>query len=84
MGTIVLFGLVLFTLMHSVNGVISEHKRVHTHDGIVRGQLKQTLFRNVSYYEFLGIPYAQKPVGDLRFKVCTSFNFRRATFLNDK
>lgn len=45
------------------------YKTVETHDGAVRGMRKYTLFHNVSYYAFMGIPYAQPPIHDLRFKV---------------
>lgn len=69
MGMIVLFYFVVFTFMHCECGISNEYKSVETYDGIVRGQLKQTLIRNVSYYAFLGIPYAEKPINELRFKV---------------
>ena len=42
---------------HSIN--------VSTTSGVVRGQAINVL--NTSIYEFLGIPYAEPPVGDLRF-----------------
>ncbi|CAG2162484.1 unnamed protein product, partial [Oppiella nova] len=38
---------------------------VSTTSGVVRGQAINVL--NTSIYEFLGIPYAEPPVGDLRF-----------------
>ncbi|XP_031622635.1 venom carboxylesterase-6-like isoform X2 [Contarinia nasturtii] len=60
-------------LLVSLNYVCSEnnglYKTVKTHDGNVRGVQKFTLFRNVSYYAFMGIPYAEKPINHLRFKV---------------
>lgn len=43
---------------------------VRTHTGLVKGVKKITLLDNVKYLAFLGIPYAQPPVGKLRFKVC--------------
>lgn len=48
---------------------IHAYKTIETHDGIVRGHLNRTIFRNISYYSFLGIPYAEKPINGLRFKV---------------
>lgn len=45
------------------------YKTVKTHDGNIRGVQNYTLFRNVSYYKFLGIPYAEPPINQLRFKV---------------
>lgn len=60
---------VLNAFVNCVNGEISEYKTVTTLNGDVRGHLKQTLFQNVSYYAFLGIPYAEKPIDNLRFQV---------------
>lgn len=63
-----LLSLLLFAFVHCVWSE-SGRKIVETRDGGVRGKLKYTLYRNVSYYSFLGIPYAEKPIDDLRFKV---------------
>lgn len=38
-------------------------------NGQVRGQLNATVDANTPYYAFRGIPYAQPPIGDLRFRV---------------
>lgn len=67
---IVSLGLALCALLNGVQSESAPYKTVQTHDGAVRGELKYTLFKNVSYYSFLGIPYAEKPTGSLRFKVC--------------
>ncbi len=45
---------------------------VETNSGPVRGKLFETLFDRRPYYAFKGIPYAEPPVGKLRFKVCDS------------
>lgn len=42
---------------------------VHTDSGPVRGKLDETILQKTNYYSFKGIPYAEVPVGDLRFKV---------------
>ena len=39
---------------------------IRTNYGAVSGSLKYVLGRNV--YQFLGIPYAKPPIGDLRFQ----------------
>lgn len=57
-----------------VGGKMHAYKTIETHVGSVRGRLNYTLFRNNSYYSFLGIPYAEKPINDLRFKVRCPYN----------
>lgn len=42
---------------------------VETNSGPIRGKLFKTLFDQQPYYAFKGIPYAESPVNDLRFKV---------------
>ncbi|CAK9797870.1 Venom carboxylesterase-6 [Anthophora quadrimaculata] len=41
---------------------------VQTQDGAVQGAYNYTLWDNVKFSEFKGIPYAQAPVGPLRFR----------------
>ncbi|XP_066246390.1 juvenile hormone esterase-like [Euwallacea similis] len=36
-------------------------------DGQLRGTTSKTINSNVTYYSYRGIPYAKKPIGDLRF-----------------
>lgn len=47
----------------------NETKIIYTDCGLVKGRLEYTLWGNQSYYAFRGIPYAEPPLGDLRFKV---------------
>lgn len=42
---------------------------VDIESGRVRGKRSLTLFHEKPYYSFRGIPYAQPPIKDLRFKV---------------
>lgn len=56
-------------LMKTSETNCEQYKTVDTHDGSVRGLLKTTAWKNVSYYSYKGIPYAEKPIGPLRFKV---------------
>lgn len=46
-----------------------EQVTVKTKSGIVKG-FKIASHYNYRYFNFLGIPYAKPPIGDLRFKVC--------------
>lgn len=41
---------------------------VKTVDGLLRGKIAQSV-RGGSYFSFQGVPYAQPPVGPLRFQV---------------
>lgn len=51
------------------NGVCDDFKIVQTSDGAVRGVRNTTSWQKVDYYSFKGIPYAEPPTGELRFKV---------------
>lgn len=42
---------------------------INTNSGRLRGKLNRTLFEDVPYYSFRGIPFAKPPIGHLRFKV---------------
>lgn len=62
--------IVLFATLNDVCGnETGSYKTIQTHSGAIRGVKQYTLFRNVSYYSFRGVPYAEKPIGNLRFKV---------------
>lgn len=43
------------------------HRLVRTTTGPIRGERLYTLFEMHAYYSFKGIPYAQPPIGELRF-----------------
>lgn len=67
---VVIVYLVVFAFANcSCDGKLGAYNTVETHDGSVRGRLSYTLFHNISYHSYLGIPYAEKPINDLRFKV---------------
>lgn len=66
---VLVFVVASLALVYFTNGELNEHRIVETLNGCVRGHLKHTLYKNVSYYAFLGIPYAEKPIGNLRFQV---------------
>lgn len=42
---------------------------VKTKSGLVKGYRISSSF-NYRYFNFIGIPYAKPPIGELRFKVC--------------
>lgn len=46
-----------------------EEVTVRTKSGLVKG-FKIASHYNYRYFNFIGIPYAKPPIGDLRFKVC--------------
>lgn len=53
------------------NGVHGEADviEVDIESGRIRGKRSLTLLNEKPYYSFRGIPYAQSPIKDLRFKV---------------
>lgn len=48
-----------------------KYRVVETKSGQVRGIRETSFLKNVDFYSFRGIPYAEAPVGELRFKVST-------------
>lgn len=64
---LVVQSLMVFTI--SATEIERKFHTVQTQSGIVRGESKQTLFLEKSYFAFKGIPYATPPVNELRFKV---------------
>lgn len=44
-------------------------KEIDIDSGRIRGKRSLTLFNEKPYYSFRGIPFAQPPIKDLRFKV---------------
>ena len=61
----VVINLIVFNLVFVVTNCIETNVDVKTTSGVVRGQTIQVL--NTTINEFLGIPYAEPPVGKLRF-----------------
>ena len=48
---------------------MAETKIVQTKNGKVQGKKLVTILEQNEYYAFKGIPFAQPPIGNLRFKV---------------
>lgn len=61
--------LLIYVLICKINGLFDEYRVVKTNSGHVQGVRKYTLLKNMEYYSFKGIPYAEPPIGSLRFKV---------------
>ena len=59
--------------------------QVEVSEGWLEGEKLKVVTDDVYYYSFKGIPYAEPPVGKLRFKVCTKFllhNYLLNDFVN--
>ena len=54
----------------------SEEIIVEISDGFLRGKKCISVRNNFPYFSFQGIPYAQPPVGNLRFKVSKIYYFK--------
>ncbi|XP_057654109.1 venom carboxylesterase-6-like isoform X1 [Diorhabda carinulata] len=52
----------------SVLQTTKNFEKLKIRDGLIRGTVEQTIGNGTKYYRFLGIPYAEPPVGDLRFE----------------
>lgn len=64
---------------------------IETKSGRVQGVSQRTYKSGIKYTSYIGIPYAQPPVGDRRFKVISlpftsvkSFSFASHDFLHHK
>lgn len=58
----------------------SEMVTVNTKSGPVKGFKIASAF-DYHYINFIGIPYAKPPIGELRFKVCSFNNMHQHTIL---
>ncbi|KDR24380.1 Esterase FE4 [Zootermopsis nevadensis] len=62
-GFIVVFKLYIFGSVASEFDPI-----VHIHEGFIRGTTLSSIRSNLTFFAFMGIPYARPPIGELRFK----------------
>lgn len=67
--TIFYFAVLYITTLEINQIICDEYKVVETSNGAVRGVKNKIWWKNVDYYSFKGIPYAEPPIGKLRFKV---------------
>lgn len=66
---------VCFTLFLVISAEAgNSYRTVETKNGLIRGIQLRTSFEKLDYYAFKGIPYAEKPINELRFKV-NQFSF---------
>lgn len=66
---IVIIAMVLVVKIDATIDETSEFKIVNTENGRVRGYTSKTLLKQKEIVSFTGIPFAQPPVGLLRFEV---------------
>lgn len=66
--------LFLWHLFAIANG---EFFKVNTFSGPIEGVLEKTFVNQVPYLSYKGIPYAEPPTGELRFKVIKVENFKK-------
>ncbi|KAJ0174244.1 hypothetical protein K1T71_010390 [Dendrolimus kikuchii] len=60
---------IYFIALFSVNNIFCDEKvEVKLNQGILLGRVEQTLFLKNNYYAFKSFPYAEPPVGELRFQ----------------
>lgn len=59
--------LTLFVVINAEDANL--YRTVETKNGLIRGIKLKTLLKSREYFAFKGIPYAEKPIGELRFKV---------------
>lgn len=65
---ILLIGILFSVNYYNFDGTV--YKTIETKNGAVRGILNKTIFNDRPFFSYRGIPYAQPPTGELRFKVC--------------
>lgn len=56
-------------IVYSVSVFCAEKPVVDTSHGKISGKYLTTLYENIEYAAFMGIPYALPPIKDLRFLV---------------
>lgn len=64
---ILISNIIFIIILNAIGGVLSNE--VKTRSGDVRGIEIKSILEGEKYYSFLGIPYAEPPVGSLRFMV---------------
>ncbi|XP_052746638.1 esterase E4-like [Bicyclus anynana] len=57
-----------FVILYFLLNNIKAHVKVRVEQGVLLGNKEATVFNRKSYYSFYGVPYAQAPIGKLRFK----------------
>lgn len=60
---------IVWSILPQTESSVSEFITIATKDGSVRGRTLTTLFDDKEYIAYKGIPYAEVPIRNLRFKV---------------
>ena len=70
LGVLALITLVVVVTLVTSKSIIIDSPRVNIPgQGAVLGSVAETLWTKQTFYSFRGIPYAESPSGELRFKV---------------
>lgn len=74
---------ILFVVILSCSGVqsVMDYVDVEVEQGVLRGAVEFT-DNNTMFYRFSGVPYAEPPIGSLRFKVSLFTIFKLNKIMN--
>lgn len=67
MPSCIIFSLIALSASKTLRNEV--YCKVDTNNGWIRGLQNHTLFENQAYFSFRGIPFAEPPIKNLRFKV---------------
>lgn len=68
--------LTLFLCVFAIKQCVSEETiEVGLKQGVVIGKVEKTILKKQDFYTFKGIPFAETPVGELRFQVSKGTGF---------
>ena len=69
-----LTGLALFFQLHTLTSCQNSSVMINTRLGRVKGLQFQTVWKNVTFYSFLGLRYAEPLIGEKKFDVKKIYN----------
>lgn len=65
---LIVFSSVILVSVNSYDLIEFVYRTVNTNSGPVRGRLNRTLLQQKDYFALKGIPFAEPPIDELRFK----------------